>query len=98
MDHIVRILTIGKPLEVINQGIVDAIQSGCRVLVKAGSLTANFPEINSSKISRPQKLNSENTAIASWAKKLSEQHGLVWQRVGPDVLFTRTISEILNRK
>lgn len=93
MDHIVRILTTGKPLGLINQGIIDAIQSGSRVLVKAGSLTANFPELN-----RLQKLDSENSAIASWAEKLAQEHGLVWQRVGSDVLFTRTTSEILNRK
>jgi hypothetical protein len=98
MDHIVRVLTTGKPLEGINQGIVDAIQRGSRVLVKAGSLSANFPELTPSEIDRPQKLDSENSAIASWAEKFSQQHGLVWQRVGPDVLFTRTIPEILKKK
>lgn len=103
MDRIIRILTTGKPPEVIDQGILDAIQSGSRVLVKAGRLTANFPELNSSELNsselnRTQKLDSENSAIASWAEKLSQQHGLVWQRVGPDVLFTKTTPETLNRK
>ncbi len=103
MDRIIRILTNGKAPEVIDQGILDAIQSGCRVLVKAGRLTSSFPErssseLNSSETNRPQKLDSENSAIASWAEKLSQQHGLVWQRVGPDVLFERTTAEPLNRK
>ena len=103
MDNIVRILTTGKPLELIDQGIVDAIQSGSRVLVKAGSLTANFPEpnseeFNSLEIDRSRKQDSESSAIASWAETLSQEHGLVWQRVGPDVLFTRTLPETLNRK
>ena len=102
MDHIVRILTTGKPLEVIDQGIVDAIHTGSRVLVKAGSPTANSPEINSSEIdsseiNQTQKLDSENSAIASWAENLPQQHGPVWQRVGPDVLFTRTLPEILRK-
>jgi hypothetical protein len=103
MDRIIRILTAGKPLEVIDQAIADATCSGCRVLVKAGRLTAsfpelnssNFPELNSSELSRPQKLDSEDSAIASWAEQLSQLHGLVWQRVGSDVLFTKAPAETL---
>ncbi len=98
MDRIIRILTNGKAPEVIDQGIADAIQSGCRVLVKAGRLTASFPELNSLETNRPQKQDSENSAIASWAEKLSQQHGLIWQSVGPDVLFEKTTREILHRK
>lgn len=93
MDRIIRILTTGKPPEAIDQSIVDAIHSGNRVLIKAGRLTANFPELN-----QPQKLDSESSAIASWAEKLSQQHGLAWQRVGPDVLFEKTTAGLLNRK
>lgn len=93
MDRIIRILTTGKPPEVIEQGIVDAIQSGCRVLVKAGSISVSFSETPMT-----GKPDSQSQAIANWAENLSQEHGLVWQRVGHDVLFTRTIPEILNRK
>ena len=97
MDRIIRILTTGKPLELIDQGIVDAIHSGSRVLVKVGSLKSNFPELNPLENNQPQVLDSENSAIAGWAERLSQEHGLVWQRVGPDVLFTKTIPAILKR-
>ncbi len=103
MDRIVRILTTGKPLDLIDQGVVDAIYGGSRVLVKAGSLTANFLElnpieVNPLEINQSQRLDSENSAIAGWAEKLSQEHGLVWQRVGPDVLFTKTPAETLRRR
>lgn len=103
MGRIIRILTTGKPPEFVDQSIVDAIHSGSRVLVKAGKLIANFPQLSSSELSceepnRPQKLDNENSVIASWAEKLAQQHGLAWQRVGPDVLFERTTREILHRK
>ena len=90
MDRIIRILTAAKPLETINQEIAQAIQSGSRVLVKAGSLTTNFPESGSlPKLDTDEKIDSESSAIAKWAKELSHAHGLVWLRVGPDVLFTK---------
>ncbi|MGI4788764.1 MAG: hypothetical protein ACRYFS_07925 [Janthinobacterium lividum] len=84
MERIIRILTTGKALSVIDQAIIDAIQGGSRVLVKAGSLLVNFPENN-----LVDKLESENRAVAGWAEGLSQEHGLVWQRVGLDVLFVR---------
>ncbi len=93
MDRIIRILTTGKPLETIDQEIARAIQSGSRVLVKAGSLTANFP-----KNSSPAHLDSENSVVAKWAEGLSHEHGLVWLRVGPDVLFTGASAESIQRR
>lgn len=87
MDPIIRIITAGKPLADIDQGIVDAIQRGRRVLVKAGSISNNIDFDNI-----PQKLDGASGAIASWAEGLSQEHGLLWQRVGPDVLFTRPMA------
>ena len=86
MDRIIRVLTASKPLEAIDQEIADAIQSGSRVLVKTGSLVANFPENGPL-----PKSDSENSVIAKWAEGLSHEHGLVWQRVGPDVLFAKAV-------
>jgi len=88
MDHIIRIFSAGKALEVIDQGIVETIQSGSRVLIKASSIpdkTTNHADNNVD-----QKFDSMNGAIASWAESLSQTNGLVWQRVGPDVLFARS--------
>lgn len=59
MECIIRILTIGKNLTVIDQAILDAIQSGNRVFVKASTLAVNSPENGS-----PTKLDSENSIIA----------------------------------
>ena len=103
MDRIIRILTAGKPLDLIDQEIAQAIQSGNRVLVKAGNLTANFPEADSlepdsSGISQPQRLDSENSVVAKWAEDLSHAHGLVWLRVGLDMLFTKAPAESIRRK
>ena len=108
MDRIIRILTAGKPLDLIDQEIAQAIQSGNRVLVKAGNLTANFPEANSLEanslepdplgISQPQRLDSENSVVAKWAEDLSHAHGLVWLRVGLDMLFTKAPAESIRRK
>ena len=93
MDRIIRILTAGKPLETIDQEIARATQSGSRVLVKAGSLAANFPQ------NEPlPKSDSENSVIAKWAEGLSHEHGLVWLRVGPDMLFTKAPAESIRRK
>ena len=79
MIRIVRILTQGKELEAINRDVAAAIDGGNRVLVKA----ARFPE------SIPAKSDGDKGAVADWAEALSRQHGLVWQRVGQDVLFAR---------
>lgn len=99
MDRIIRILTAGKPLEAIDQEIAQAIQSGSRVLVKAGSLTANFPNDDPvTKLDSDRKVDSENSVIAKWAEGLSHAHGLVWLRVGPDVLFTKAPAESIRRR
>ena len=93
MDRIIRILTAGKPLEIIDQEVVRAIQSGSRVLVKADSLVANFPQNGPL-----PKSDSENSVIAKWAEGLSHEHGLVWQRVGPDVLFAKAVVQKLGSR
>jgi hypothetical protein len=81
MSPIVRILTTDKSREAIDQGIVDAIQRGSRVLVKVDVPSPhNFSTVISGK---------HDEAIANWAEGFSQEHGLVWQRVGPDVLFTK---------
>ncbi len=79
MSHIVRILTQGKELEAINRDVVAAIDGGSRVLVKAARVSDNIPS----------KSDGDKGAVADWAEALSQQHGLVWQRVGLDVLFAR---------
>lgn len=84
MDRIIRILTAGKRLKAIDEEIASATQSGCRVLVKAGTVSASFPTNGP-----PEKLATENGVIAVWAEGLSQGQGLVWKRIGPDVLFTR---------
>ena len=88
MDHIIRIFSAGKPLETIDRGIIEAIQGGSRVLIKAGNIPEKIPSGIAEK--NDQKLESINGVIASWAEGLSQEHGLIWQRVGPDVLFTRS--------
>ena len=93
MDRIIRILTVGKPLEAIAQEIAHATQSGSRVLVKAGSLTANFPKVGPS-----ANLDSENSVVAKWAEGLSHEHGLIWQRIGPDVLFAKAVVQKLGSR
>ena len=87
MERIIRIFTAGKAPSEIDTEIAEAIESGSRVLVKAGTLSANFPENTA-----PETHDGENGAIARWAEQLSQDHGLVWQRVGPDVLFTRAVA------
>ena len=99
MDRIIRILTAGKSLETIDQEIADAIQSGSRVLVKTGSLTASFPKDGlPAKLDSERKVDSENSIIAKWAEGLSHEHGLVWQRVGPDVLFAKAVVQKLGSR
>ena len=99
MDRIIRILTAGKALDVVDQEIADAIHSGSRVLVKAGSLTASFPKDGSpTRLDSERKVDSENSIIAKWAEGLSHEHGLVWQRVGPDVLFAKAVVQKLGSK
>ena len=99
MDRVIRIITAGKPLEAIDQEIAHAIQSGSRVLVKAGSLVANFPRNGSStKLNDERKIDSENSVVAKWAEGLSHEHGLVWLRVGPDVLFTKAPAESIRHR
>ena len=87
MNRIIRIFSAGKPIETIDQTIIEAIQSGSRVLIKAGSIPEKIPATNDSK--NDPKFDSMSGAIASWAEGLSQEYGLVWQRVGPDVLFAR---------
>lgn len=84
MDRIIRIFTAGKPIDLIEQGIAQAIQGGSRVLIKAGSIPDKIPDGSG------EKLEGASGAIASWAEGLSQEHGLIWQRVGPDVLFARS--------
>jgi hypothetical protein len=79
MNRIVRILTQGRELEAINRDVVAAIDGGTRVLVKAARVSDSIP----------MKPDGDKGAVADWAEALSQQHGLVWQRVGLDVLFTR---------
>ena len=99
MDRIIRILTAGKLLGAIDQEIVHAIQSGSRVLVKAGSLVANFPAGEpSTRLDSERKLDSENSVVAKWAEVLAHEHGLVWLRVGSDVLFTKAPAENIRRR
>jgi|GEM_PF-1395096 len=88
MDRIIRIFSVDKPLEAIDQEIAQAIQVGSRVLIKAGNIPEKIPA-TSDQIN-DQKLDSMSGVIASWAEGLSQEHGLIWQRVGPDVLFARS--------
>lgn len=84
MSPTVRILTTDKSREAIDQGIVDAIQRGSRVLVKV-----DVPSTPVSDQSNSDNSKKHDDAIAHWAEELSQAHRLVWQRVGPDVLFTK---------
>jgi len=79
MSRIVRILTQGKDLEAINRDVVAAIDGGNRVLVKAARVSGSIPATP----------DGDKGAVADWAEALSQEHGLVWQRVGLDVLFAR---------
>ncbi len=79
MSRIVRVLTQGKELEAISRDVVAAIDGGSRVLVKAARVSE----------STPSKSDGDRGAVADWAETLSQQNGLVWQRVGQDVLFAR---------
>ncbi len=80
MSPTVRVVTQGKELEAINEDILSAVQGGRRVLVKAGRVAGSLPV----------KPDGDKGAVADWAEALSRQHGLAWQRVGQDVLFTRS--------
>ena len=80
MSRIVRILTQGKELEAINREVVAAIEGGSRVLVKAARVAGSLPA----------RLDGDKGAVADWAEALSQEHGLIWQRVGLDVLFARS--------
>ena len=79
MIRIIRILTQGKELDAINQDVAAAIDGGNRVLVKAARVAGSIPA----------KPDGDKGAVADWAEALSRQHGLVWQRVGEDLLFAR---------
>lgn len=96
MDQIIRIFAVRKSVEVINQEIVQAIQHGRRVLVQARSVLSLLPEQNGNRQFDHEidtqigiEIDSQNTTVAKWAEELAQQHGLLWQRVGPDVFFTR---------
>lgn len=79
MSRIVRVLTQGKELEAISRDVAAAIDGGSRVLVKAARVTGSIPS----------KSDGDQGAVADWAETVSQQNGLVWQRVGQDVLFAR---------
>lgn len=79
MIGIVRVLTQGKELDAINRDVVAAIDGGSRVLVQAARVAGSLPAGS----------DGDKGAVADWAEALSRQHGLVWQRVGQDVFFTR---------
>jgi len=79
MSRIVRVLTQGKELEAINRSILSAVDGSSRVLVKAARVSDSIPA----------KPDGDKGAVADWAEALSREHGLVWQRVGLDVLFDR---------
>lgn len=100
MDQIIRIFAVRKSVEVINQEIVQATQHGRRVLVQASSIlslmlsllpdqtgTGQFDHETDTQIGI--EIDSQNSTVARWAEELAQQHGLLWQRVGPDVFFTR---------
>jgi len=79
MSRIVRVLTQGKELEAISRDVAAAIDGGSRVLVKAARVSESILS----------KSDGDKGAVADWAETLSQQNGLVWQRVGQDVLFAR---------
>lgn len=74
----VRVLTYGKALDEIEAEILQAIEDGGRVLMNTAEGLSD-----SGMTSR-----NRDAAIAEWAQGLASQHGLEWQRVGHDVLFT----------
>lgn len=80
MGRIVRVLTQGKTLEAIDREVGEAIGSGSRVLVQAARVAGSLPA----------KSDGDQGAVAAWAEAISQQHGLVWRRVGQDVFFTRS--------
>jgi len=79
MIGIVRVLTQGKALDSIDREVAEAIGGGSRVLVQATRVAGRLPA----------KSDGDTGAVAGWAEALSQRHGLVWQRVGQDVLFAR---------
>lgn len=79
MKSTIRVVTQGKELDAISHEVAAAIQGGSRVLVKAARLGDVLPN----------KLDGDKGAVADWARALSQQHRLVWKRVGMDVLFAR---------
>ena len=83
MSQFVRVLTHGKGLEAINENIVSAAHAGSRVLVKTGTAAGEDGP----------RSDGGGGAVADWAAALSQEHGLVWHRVGQDILFTRPTPE-----
>lgn len=79
MKHTIRVVTQGKELDAISREVADAVQGGSRVLVKAARAGDVLPD----------KLDGDKGAVADWARALSQEHRLVWKRVGLDVLFAR---------
>lgn len=79
MQRTIRVVTQGKELDAISHEIAAAIQGGSRVLVKAA-------RVGDGLLSKP---DGNKGAIADWASALSQEHRLVWKRVGLDVLFAR---------
>lgn len=77
-NRYIRVFTHGKLLTDIEGDILRAISGGARVLIR----TANGPNAIDS------GLATGSVAITEWADALSREHGLDWNRVGSDVLFT----------
>lgn len=77
MQRTIRVVTQGKEMDAIRHEIAAAIQSGSRVLVRAGRVGDALPS----------KPDGDKSAVADWARALSQEHRLVWKRVGLDVLF-----------
>ena len=79
MKSTIRVVTQGKELDAISREVAAAIQGGSRVLVKAARVGDVLPS----------KPDGDKGAVADWARALSQEHRLVWKRVGLDVLFAR---------
>ncbi len=77
MRPTIRVVTQGKELDAISREVAAAVQGGNRVLVKAARVGDALPI----------KLDGDKGAVADWARALSQEHRLVWKRVGLDVLF-----------
>ena len=80
--RMVRVLTYGKGLEAIEQEAVSSVNNGNQVLVNAACASDTLTE----------QPDGPKAAVATWAEALSHQHGLIWKRVGLDVLFVKGVA------